>query len=72
MTGFDARGDRYGLYVQFDKEVDETNINWTIEPLTLLTKIGGIIGVGKELFWVLVFLLTHFFAIIGKFQYYSF
>ena len=54
MTGFDARGDRYGLYVQFDKEVDETNINWTIEPLTLLTKIGGIIGVGKEFFWVII------------------
>ena len=52
--GHDEKDDRYGLYVEFHKEVILTSDNLSIEPMTLLTRIGGIIGVGKEFFWVII------------------
>ena len=44
----------FGLTIVFDNVVQKTNSNWQIEPVTLLTRIGGIIGVGKELLWVMI------------------
>ena len=44
----------FGLTIVFDKVVERTISNWQIEPVTLLTRIGGIIGVGKELLWVMI------------------
>ena len=44
----------FGLTIVFDNVVEKTTSNWQIEPVTLLTRIGGIIGVGKELLWVLI------------------
>ena len=52
--GHDEKDDRYGLYVEFHKEVILTSDNLSIEPMTLLTRIGGIIGVGKEFFWIII------------------
>ena len=46
--------DLFGLSIHFDNVVEKTTSNWQIEPVTLLTRIGGIIGVGKELLWVLI------------------
>ena len=64
QTGFDARNDRYGMYVTFlpDVEVKQTLLN--IEPMTLMTRIGGIIGVGKELLWVIIFTSSSFVLIL--------
>ena len=36
-----------------------TRAQWSIDPMTLLTRVGGVVGVGKELLW-LVLLLTTF------------
>ena len=44
----------FGLTIVFDNVIEKTISNWQIEPVTLLTRIGGIIGVGKELLWVLI------------------
>ena len=52
--GHDEREDRYGLYVEFHHEVILASNHLSIEPMTLLTRIGGIIGVGKEFFWVII------------------
>ena len=52
--GHDERKDRYGLYVEFHHEVILASNHLSIEPMTLLTRIGGIIGVGKEFFWVII------------------
>ena len=57
-VGFDARDDRYGLYIQFDQTVDVTVSKLQIGLKTLATRCGGIIGVGKELLWVIIFSLT--------------
>ena len=52
--GHDEREDRYGLYIEFRQKVILTSNHLSIEPMTLLTRIGGIIGVGKEFFWVII------------------
>ena len=53
----------FGLTIVFDNVVEKTISNWQIEPVTLLTRIGGIIGVGKELLWVMI--LTGSFVTIA-------
>ena len=53
-NGHDEREDRYGLYVEFRQKFILTSNHLSIEPMTLLTRIGGIIGVGKEFFWVII------------------
>ena len=57
-VGFDARDDRYGLYIQFDQTVEVTVSKLQIGLKTLATRCGGIIGVGKELLWVIIFSFT--------------
>ena len=54
---FDFResAEKYGLYIQIKDTVETTRVNLAISPETLLTRIGGIIGVGKELMWVIIF-----------------
>ena len=64
-VGFDAREDRFGLYVQFDQNVEITVSKLQIGLKTLGTRFGGIIGVGKELLWVLILTLTSLGSIIG-------
>ena len=56
--GFDARTDRFGLFVQFDQNVEMTISKLQIGMKTLATRFGGIIGVGKEFLWVLIFTFT--------------
>lgn len=56
--GIDARTDRYGLVVQFDTEVEITDVNFNIGVMTLLTRLGGIIGVGKNLLWLIITFIT--------------
>ena len=64
--GFDRRHDRYGLFVTFDRSVEVTRSHLTIPPLTLLTRIGGIIGVGKEFLWIIITALTYFVTFSSK------
>ena len=53
-TGFDERGDRYGAFVSFKDEVEVTESKLNVGTVTLLTRIGGIIGVGKEFLWIVI------------------
>ena len=47
------------MFVTFDREAEVTSSHLTIEPLTLLTRVGGIIGVGKEFLWIIITLFTY-------------
>ena len=47
-----------GLVVTFDDQVEESVISFQIGAKTLVTRVGGIIGVGKELFWMLTLSFT--------------
>ena len=51
----------------FDREVEVSSSHLTIEPLTLLTRVGGIIGVGKEFLWVIITLLTYLATFSSQF-----
>ena len=80
--GFDARDDRYGLFVTFHTEVEETILmmmmvmimiqveetraHLSIGKLTLLTRVGGIIGVGKEFLWIMITLLSFILTFKSK------
>ena len=64
--------DRYGLFINFDREVEETRSQLNISPLTLLTRIGGIIGVGKEFLWIIITLATYLISIYSNICKYSF
>ena len=44
----------HGLFIQFDELVKTTKSHYVIGTITLLTRIGGIIGVGKELLWITI------------------
>ena len=52
--GFDERKDRYGMFVRFSREMDVHRSLLNVETLTLLTRIGGIIGVGKQFLWIAI------------------
>ena len=56
--GFDDADGESGLFVAFDNEVVETRHKLEIGSKTLVTRIGGVIGVGKELFWIIIFIIT--------------
>ena len=44
-----------GVYVDVENVIEETISTLQINAMTLATRVGGIIGVGKNLFWILVF-----------------
>ena len=53
-TGHDMKKDMFGIYVEFNRDVILTTNHLSILPMTFLTRVGGIIGVGKELLWVII------------------
>ena len=36
-----------------------TRAQWSVDPMTLLTRVGGVVGVGKELLWLVLLLATY-------------
>ena len=57
LTRFDPRDDRIGLFIQFEEKIKTVGVTFVINEVTLLTRIGGIIGVGKEILWTIVFFI---------------
>ena len=47
------------MFVNVDSQVELITSHLTIEPMTLLTRIGGIIGVGKEFLWIIISFTTY-------------
>ena len=47
-------------------EVEVTSSQWTIGPLSLLTRCGGIIGVGKNLLWIIIVILSYIATVHTK------
>ena len=52
--GFDGNSQTYGMKIYFMNDVQVIISHLTIEPLTLISRIGGIIGVGQALAWVII------------------
>ena len=57
-VGFQPTSDRSGVKVVLETEVLQTVSSLQIGVKTLATRVGGIIGVGKELLWILIFCFT--------------
>ena len=45
-----------------------TRAQWSIDPMTLLTRVGGVVGVGKELLWLVLLLTTYTFTTCTRTQ----
>ena len=45
------------IHLAFDQRLDVARSRFSINALTLLTRLGGLIGVGRTLLWILVSLL---------------
>ena len=54
-TGIAESSSKFGITIIFDTVVEKTISDWQITPVTLLTRLGGIIGVGKNLLWIMIF-----------------
>ena len=54
-TNIITTSDQYGIYMVFEDVVENTVSEYQIGPKTLATRVGGIIGVGKNLLWILIF-----------------
>ena len=52
-VGISKRRRQYGISLIFEKEVEVTTSQFKIDALNLLTKIGGIFGVGRTLVWII-------------------
>ena len=58
LTKFNDRKDKVGLFIQLEEKITVQNNHFLIDEMTLMTRIGGIIGVGKELLWVFIILIS--------------
>ena len=70
-TGHDLRKDRFGIYVEFNRNVILTSDHFSISPMTFLSKLGGIIGVGKELLWVIISVSSYILLFKRKIFYFD-
>ena len=61
MTSFSSKtanaNNATGLFIVFDQISDVARSRFSINGLTLYSKLGGLIGAGRTLLWILVSLL---------------
>ena len=56
--GFVDNPEDSGVTIFFDKIIDDTIFEFKIDSITLLTRFGGIIGVTKNLLWIVLLFIT--------------
>ena len=56
---------RGGIYVDINNIVEKKITGWQVDAKTLTTRVGGVIGVGKNLFWVAILLITSSVSFLG-------
>ena len=56
--GSNNNEERYGFNLVFDESVEVTESVFSIDFVTLLTRIGGAVGVGKECLWIIFIILN--------------
>ena len=54
-----------GIYVIFEREVAVAKSLWALDGITLLSKIGGFIGISKNLSWLIMLLLSSVGVVIS-------
>ena len=53
-TKIDPRIGKIGTFIQLEEKVTVRETGFKMDGITLLTIIGGLIGVGKEFLWILI------------------
>ena len=56
----------YGMYLLFHNEAEVSESHFTITPQTLITRIGGVMGVGQILTWLLIRIFDYFLIVYIK------
>ena len=54
-----------GIIIDFNNVLEMKVTSWQVSVETLTTRIGGVIGVGKELLWVAILLITSSVSFLG-------
>ena len=60
--------DTFGVYIRFLDVVEVTRSDLLLKPLTMVGRLGGIIGVGKEVLWISIFFLGSAVSVISVTQ----
>ena len=60
-------GKYYSIVFYIEEEVEVTQSMFAIEPLTLLTRIGGILGVGRTIVWLINLCFDNFIVVHSVF-----
>ena len=47
-----------GVFIMFDRTVEKTISEFQRSPRTMLTRFGGLIGLGKNMLWVMILSVT--------------
>ena len=62
--------DHGGVYVDINNILERKMTSWQVDAKTLTTRVGGVIGVGKNLLWVVILLITSsvsFISLVSKY-----
>ena len=57
-----------GIMIWFEKEVEITATALTIDAQTLISSIGGFIGIGKNLLWIMILVMSGLGFLINNFN----
>ena len=57
-----------GIMLSFEQEVEVTKSSWNIDARTLLSKIGGFIGISKNFLWLILLLMSSITVLISHFK----
>ena len=56
----------HGMEILFEKEVKVTKSAWNIGPMSLISKIGGFIGISKNFLWLVIMVFSSVGVLISK------
>ena len=62
---------RGGIVIDFNDMLEMKVTSWQVNAETFTTRIGGVIGVGKELLWVAILLITSSVSFLSLFSKYK-
>ena len=54
-----------GLQIVFENEVDVTKSSYQLDVETLMSKIGGYIGISKNFMWLIILFLTSIGSLVS-------
>ena len=58
LIGVEERMETKGIVIYFEKTVDVTRTEFIIGFITIMSEIGGFIGISKNLLWVIILVLS--------------